>query len=414
MRLLSKNDTSLAISLIVGAVIVFQQPLRGLLDMAQDVELRYHLDLIPALTVLTVVFIFHQYRKRQQASAEAMAAAAEARQATARSQELERLMTFGRALGNALDVPALQQVLWQYLPKFAHEREVWLLTYQENQWQVLLQDATAPKRRSTEMFEALAARTCSLEARADGYENGISTEEDICFPMMVGGGTPVGVLGIRSVPALSPEQRKALGAAAALTAIAVRNVQLLLASREHSMRDGLTGWFNRAYALEALEGELRRAKRAGCPVSVVMFDVDHFKSVNDQGGHLAGDALLAAVGRQLTEALRSSDIKCRYGGDEFLVILPDTPTLGAQQVAECLRKEIATLGVASNAHNIPITASLGVATAASGEWTPVSLVARADAALYQAKHLGRNRVCVAPADTSISLSESQQPQESCP
>jgi diguanylate cyclase (GGDEF)-like protein len=413
VRLLSKNDTSLAISLIIGAVIVFQQPLRGLLDVAQEVELRYHLDLIPALTVLTVVFIFHQYRKRQQASAEAMAAAAEARQATARSQELERLMTFGRALGNALDVPALQQVLWQYLPKFANDREVWLLTYQENHWQILLQDATVSRRRSADVFEALAARTCSLEALAHGHENGISTEDDVCFPMTVAGSTPVGVLGIRNIPELAPEERKALGAAAALTAIAVRNVQLLLASREHSMRDGLTGWFNRAYALEALEAELRRAKRVRAPVSVVMFDVDHFKLVNDREGHLAGDALLSGVSRHLAQALRSTDIKCRYGGDEFLIILPDTPTLGAQQVAECLRKEIAAVDAASN-RAVPITASLGVATAAPGELNPTTLVAQADAALYEAKRLGRNRVAVAPAPASMLPSESREPQESYP
>ena len=413
MRLLSKNDTSLAIGLIVGAVIVFQQPLRGLLDIAKDVELRYHLDLIPALTVLTVVFIFHQSRKRHQAGAAAMTAAAEARQATARSQELERLMTFGRALGNALDVPALQQVLWQYLPKFAHDREVWLLTYQENHWHVLLQDATASSRRPTEVFEALAAQTCSLEGPAHGHENGISAENDVCFPMTVAGGTPVGVLGIRNAPELSPEERKALGAAAALTAIAVRNVQLLLASREHSMRDGLTGWFNRAYALEALELELRRAKRARSPVSVVMFDVDHFKLVNDKEGHLAGDALLSGVSRHLSQALRSTDVKCRYGGDEFLIILPDTPTIGAQQVAECLRKEIAAVNAASN-HAVPITASLGVATAAPGELDPTNLVAQADAALYQAKHLGRNRGCVAPPPANILQSLSLEPQESCP
>lgn len=276
---------------------------------------------------------------------------------------------------------------------------------------MLLQDATAPNPRSTDTFEALAARTCSLEALSRGHESGISTEDDVCFPMTVAGGTPVGVLGIRNAPALSSEDRKALGAAAALTAIAVRNVQLLLASREHSMRDGLTGWFNRAYALEAIEVELRRAKRGRSPVSIVMFDVDHFKLVNDQEGHLAGDALLAGVSRHLAQALRSTDIKCRYGGDEFLIILPDTPTLGAQQVAECLRKEIATLDAASN-RAVAITASLGVATAAPGEWNPTTLVAQADAALYEAKHLGRNRVCVAPTLTSISPSHARELQES--
>ena len=138
-----------------------------------------------------------------------------------------------------------------------------------------------------------------------------------------------------------------------------------------------------------------------------MFDIDHFKMINDELGHLRGDDLLRAVGAQLTRVLRSTDVRCRYGGDEFLVILPDTPTLGAQQVAECLRREIATLAMVAGDRRIAVTASLGVAAAAMDDLGVTALIERADEALYRAKRAGRNRFCVA-GDTGSSLTSDPQ------
>src|SRR5262249_56397969 len=165
--------------------------------------------------------------------------------------------------------------------------------------------------------------------------------------------------------------------------IAVRNVQLLEETRERGVRDALTGCVNRAYALEALDKELRRAKRSGRPLSILMFDIDHFKTINDQMGHLCGDALLADVGAQLNRVLRTSDVKCRYGGDEFLVILPDTPAVGAEQVAECVRRELATLTVSSGAHTVHASVSVGVAASLSGDRSAAALVERAGPGLDQ-------------------------------
>jgi diguanylate cyclase (GGDEF)-like protein len=215
---------------------------------------------------------------------------------------------------------------------------------------------------------------------------------DVCFAM-VAGGTSVGVIGIRNTPPLSPRERDVVGAAATLLAIGVRNVQLLQETRENSMRDGLTGCFSRAFGLETLDKELRRARRSSRPLSILMFDLDHFKRVNDTGGHLRGDALLAAVGEQLHNLLRGTDFRCRYGGDEFLIILPDTPLLGAQQVAEGIRREISALQIEGAPAGV--TASIGVALAGTGEMDVVGLIARADEALYKAKHAGRNRFAVA-------------------
>lgn len=406
MQLITRNDTSLAVGLIVGAIVVFQRPLHFLLDVARDVEVRYHIDLVPALTIMGGVFIFHQYRKRQLTKAEALAAAAEAARARARSEELERLMTFSQALANVLDLPALQQVLWRYLPIFAREHDCWVLCRNGHRWQAVMRDTSHTLERPMEVIESMADRAVSDETRSEASLEGMSQAGTVCFPMIAGGAT-IGVLGIDGGTALALDDRKAIGAAAALIAIALKNVQAFGETREHSVRDGLTGCFNREHALATLDGELRRAKRSGEPLSILLFDIDHFKTVNDKLGHLQGDAILRALGAQLTRALRTTDVRCRYGGDEFLVILPATHVAGAEQVAENLRREIGTLTVAAGERVHAVTVSLGVAAAAPDELDVAALIARADEALYEAKRAGRNRFSVAVPPPSHASSELQ-------
>jgi diguanylate cyclase (GGDEF)-like protein len=216
---------------------------------------------------------------------------------------------------------------------------------------------------------------------------------------MVVGQTVLGIVGVRNVPGLAERERRALGAAVALLAIAIHNVQLLMQSRESSVRDHLTGCFNRSHGIETLANELKRASRSGHAVSVLMFDLDRFKTVNDLYGHLTGDAMLAEVGRHLSRLLRSSDTKCRYGGDEFLVILPDTPLAGAERAASALIVDLGLLQIPADTGVISPTVSVGVAVSEEGDTDALSLVARADAALYRAKQLGRNRYSVAPASS---------------
>ena len=395
MRLIRRSDISLAAALIVGAFVVFQRPLRGLLDFAHEIEQRYHVDLMAGLTLLGIVFVFHQYQKSQQARAEVATMGAEAEQARARSADLEHLVGFGQALANALDPAALQQVLWQKLPEFVAGRGCWMLSRSGERWDCVLQDATATGVRPADVLEELAGQALSHRSPSSERHVGVTIGDEICLPLAAGG-TVVGVLGIRNEPALTAREQRALGAAAATIAIAVRNVQLMQEIREHGERDGLTGCLNRAHGIRMLQSELRRARRTGCSLSIVMFDVDHFKTINDTGGHLRGDAVLAAVGARMGEVLRSTDVRCRYGGDEFLVILPDTPVLGAQQVAECLRRSANDLALADG-EAASITLSLGVAAAIPGELDPAEVIARADQALYRAKREGRNRFCLAAA-----------------
>ena len=397
VRLISRSDGSLAVALFVATVILFQRPLHALLEIARQVETRYQVDLLPALAVLMTVFLFHEYQKRQQARAQARAAAAEAAQMRGRLEELERLMTFSQSLANALNSAAIQQALWRYLPVFARERETWiLLARPDGGWDPLLLNSSVPDL-SPEAMEVLATETLASVGTADPASDGMWARDDqICFAMSASS-RPVGVMGIRNLPALSHAERKGLGTVAALLAIALRNVQLLLDTREHAVRDSQTGCINHAHGMKTLSAELRRATRTRRPLSVLMFDLDRFKEINDRFGHLRGDAVLAAVGARLTESVRTSDICCRYGGDEFLVILPDTPADGAEQLAASLRREISALGDGPGGRAaVAITASFGVAGAGVGEVDAIAVVARADEALYRAKQHGRDRVDVAP------------------
>ena len=410
MRLISKNDATLVVGLIAGTVVIFQRPLRFIWNSAFEVQEKYNVDLLPALTILAGVFIFHEARKRQQARAEALAAAAEAAQARMRSAELERLMTFSQALANSLEPAALQQALWRYLPAFAGEREFWLLTRRGDRWEPFLQDTTAARRRSLDEREAIADRALAPGSLADARLEGLVDGDVLCFPMVTSS-LVIGVLGIQEAAAVTSDQRKALGAAAGQIAIAMRNVQLFLETRENSLRDSLTLCFNRGHGLDTLETELRRARRSRQPLTILMFDIDHFKTINDELGHLRGDDLLRAVGAQLTRVLRSSDVRCRYGGDEFLIILPDTPVIGAQQVAESLRREVSTLAMNAGGRTVPVTISVGVAAAGPAELGVTALIERADHALYQAKRAGRNQVAVASAAATPAVIPEPNPAE---
>jgi diguanylate cyclase (GGDEF)-like protein len=178
--------------------------------------------------------------------------------------------------------------------------------------------------------------------------------------------------------------------------------------RRISLQDGLTGVSNRRHFDETLPAEWRRAERDKDPVSLIMIDIDHFKAFNDGYGHLKGDDCLRAVAGGIQKVVhRPGDLVARYGGEEFAVLLPGTDTTGALSVAEVLRSTVEGLQL-EHAHSESgrfVTISAGVATTiphAGG--TPIDLIAAADAALYDAKSGGRNRVVVSPiSDISIAV-----------
>ena len=158
--------------------------------------------------------------------------------------------------------------------------------------------------------------------------------------------------------------------------------------------DGLTQIHNKRYLFEALERECIRARRHARDLSVVMFDIDYFKKINDEYGHLAGDYALRELARIVQERTRRDEIFARYGGEEFTIVLPETGLEGATALAESIRSRVAAHEFVFQGEHIPLTISLGCAKLEAGDRaTAQDLIQRADEKLYEAKRLGRNRVC---------------------
>lgn len=168
--------------------------------------------------------------------------------------------------------------------------------------------------------------------------------------------------------------------------------RLQAALREQAVRDPLTGLYNRRYLDETLEREVSRARRELAPLSVVMLDIDHFKRINDTYGHQVGDEVLKLLGRTLLGDIRLEDVACRYGGEEFLILLPAMPLDTALARAEGWRRAVTSLALARDGQLVRFTISLGVAAFPQHGATPDELTRCADQALYRAKHEGRDRV----------------------
>jgi diguanylate cyclase (GGDEF)-like protein len=321
--------------------------------------------------------VIHQVRKREEMRLEAA-------QATTRVAEMERLVSFGQTLARALDGESIRAATTEHLPLLASDRHVWAMFRTTGDWSAL----TPVPEESRVVLERAAARAVAEPSAPTDAEGGAFH----CFPLVVGG-SAIGAIGVAPTPALSEAQRSVLTAAAALLAASVKNAELYNEAHENSVRDALTGCFNRRHSMEVMDAELRRARRSRAKFSVVMFDLDHFKEINDRFGHLCGDAVLAQVGHRMKAVLRGSDVKCRWGGEEFLVLLPDTPMHpGARRVAEMVRRDLEEHPIHWNDETIVITASFGVTEVMAGELDAHAIIGRADAALYEAKQEGRNRV----------------------
>jgi diguanylate cyclase (GGDEF)-like protein len=198
-------------------------------------------------------------------------------------------------------------------------------------------------------------------------------------------------------------ERSLREANARLQAQLVANLALQAQLREQAIRDAVTGLFNRRYLEETLERELSRAARDSQPVSVIMMDIDRFKNLNDAHGHKAGDLMLRAIGDMLRNQTRQADVACRYGGEEFVIVLPGVSLPVAHRRAEQLRASVEELRLDYEHAMLMATVSVGVAVSPDHAVTSDDLLRVADLALYQAKERGRNRVvawgeaCVEPA-----------------
>jgi diguanylate cyclase (GGDEF)-like protein len=228
------------------------------------------------------------------------------------------------------------------------------------------------------------------------------TETDcvsMCIPLIAQGET-LGVLHILVDPAVKElaehhlnEKSRLAKSLAEHVGLAIANLKLREAMRNMSVRDSLTGLYNRRYMDEALIQELHRARRSGEQVAVLMLDIDRFKTFNDSFGHKAGDAVLQELGRFLRSSTRAGDIACRYGGEEFAIILPSSTLEGGARRAEEIRQGVKLLTLVDDKRSLgEINVSLGVAIFPDHGTEPEKLLQAADSALYQAKRSGRDRV----------------------
>ncbi|MBT8495205.1 MAG: sensor domain-containing diguanylate cyclase [Deltaproteobacteria bacterium] len=244
--------------------------------------------------------------------------------------------------------------------------------------------------RNDDRFVDLPASKASLRSQPRQVQSRIRSL--VCVPLeardrlvgvLTATGSEVGTFGV--------EEQDFLGFVAKTIALDIENLRL----RRLAVTDQLTGAYNREFLHERLPEELAKADSGGHPLSLAMVDVDHFKPINDRYGHDVGDLVLTEVAHKLRAAIRSDDVLVRYGGEEFLVLLPSTSARVAREVAERMRLTLQEGTFFAGDAPIEVRISVGIAEHLRGSDSPTTLIRRADSALYAAKESGRNRVEVA-------------------
>lgn len=241
-------------------------------------------------------------------------------------------------------------------------------------------------------------------SKVEGYITGfVETQSEMCVPLIFFG-EKLGVLALDSARknAFDAEDQQPLESVADICAAAMQNANYFDRMRQLAYVDGLTGIHNRRFFEMRIVEELERAGRFQARMSVIMVDIDNFKRLNDEFGHLLGDEVLRSVSTILKQQLRKMDLVCRYGGEEFAIVVPETSGENAMRVADKLRRHIEN-------HNFPgvprpVTISCGVADYPTQGITRDEVVASADAALYLAKQSGRNRIMAATTKKEVSAS----------
>lgn len=256
---------------------------------------------------------------------------------------------------------------------------------------ITLEDCWGLRRGRSHLVEK---GTAAARCRHAGSQEDASS---LCIPVAVQGETP-GLLHLRRNSASFPESGLQLAQTVADTmGLALANLKLRETLRQQSIRDVLTQLFNRRYLEETLERELFRAQRTGRSLGIIMLDIDHFKSINDRFGHAVGDLVLRQLARLLQTSVRQGDVACRYGGEEFVLILPEASLAHTAARAEELRLETHGIAIpAPTAEGETLAISLGVAAFPEHGTHGEALLKASDDALYTAKATGRDRVVVAP------------------
>jgi diguanylate cyclase (GGDEF)-like protein len=335
------------------------------------------------------------------------------RELEAQGAMIETLSRMAHRMQTCLSFQEFGEVVSRYVPQVLPGRPggLYLLNNSRNMMRL---DATWGSAEATSAFAAeFGPRDCWAMRRGQAHRVGPSGREVPCLHAgdrasygyhclpLIAHGDVIGILYVEDSSDLGasgdiPERQ--LEVLVENMALALANFRLRETLREQSIRDRLTGLFNRRYLDETLALELARVKRADQTTSAIMLDIDHFKAFNDRHGHDAGDAVLRAVAGALKSVTRGGDIVCRYGGEEFCVLMPGAPLEQARARADAIRQAVERIKIEHNGVTLgPVTVSAGIAAWPSHGETMEAVLQRADAALYEAKREGRNRALVAAA-----------------
>jgi diguanylate cyclase (GGDEF)-like protein len=333
-------------------------------------------------------------------------------QLEARNREMTRLVELGELLSSSQTSAEVAAVISRVVPPlFAGDAGAF---YELGAGSVAVEAVAVwgdppPARREFEPTDCWALQRgrvhvidgSASELRCPHVEEA-TPEGAICAPLAAEGES-LGVIHLQLrqvVPTweratLLADRTRLIRALAEQLELALANFRLRETLREQSARDLLTGLFNRRYMEESLDRELRRAGREGYSLGLLMMDLDHFKDLNDNFGHAAGDLMLRSVGDFLGSSVRGEDVACRFGGEEFVVILPRASLENTRRRAEALREGMKSLQLEPSGPRPSMTISIGVACSPDHAETREQLVHAADVALYRAKAGGRDRVVVA-------------------
>jgi diguanylate cyclase (GGDEF)-like protein len=339
-------------------------------------------------------------------------------------RETELLLDVSKALSGTLDLPEQLEQLGRLVCSALRVDEFCALLLDETTHQLVVEAVAGQGLAAARGMRFRLGEGVSGAAAAQGktmyvpdvqrdrhylHYKGLrkTTGSFLCVPLRAKGRI-VGVLNLNrpAVDGFSPQEIRLAEAISAQAGLAIANARLYQQTREMSFTDALTGIPNRRYLFSRLEQELSRSLRFGDELTVLMMDLDLFKQVNDAHGHTVGDAVLRGIAVALQRNVRKVDMVARYGGDEFVVVLPRIAREEAIEVAEKLRRAVAAtpLPAPAGAGPVRVTVSVGVAGFGHEATDVAALIEKADAALYEAKRAGRNRVAAATQTTARAAS----------
>ncbi len=321
--------------------------------------------------------------------------------------ELTILNEIGKFVGDIADLDKIVEKVMSFLSKILEYSVILIMIKEENAVEIISNVSKefsfneydrVKKEVLTNLAKNFDRKTFLIKEKIYGEENlkneDLSSYKEIIIEKIKTEGKNEGLIAFLSLKdkKFSTGEKSLLSSISNYTFLIIYSGILYQRVKDLSIRDSLTGLYNHGFIIKTLERAFKVADRYKKPLSIIMGDIDKFKSINDNFGHLSGDFVLEKISSILLESIRDIDYVGRYGGEEFLIILPETPKKGAINVAERIRKKIEDTEFNIISPPLRVTISFGVASLEDGIKTSTNLLKKADEALYRAKEKGRNRV----------------------